>query len=85
MTCNNVRQSISRLPSYWPVALLILISAYVLFGRLDQGSLEHYDEAIYAQVAKEMLHSESWLTPLWEYKNWFHKPPLSMWATAIFY
>jgi len=32
-----------------------------------------------------MLRSGSWLTPLWEYKNWFHKPPLFIWTTAIFY
>jgi 4-amino-4-deoxy-L-arabinose transferase-like glycosyltransferase len=85
MTCNNLRQSISRLPSYWPAALLVFLSACVLFWRLDQGSLEHYGEAIYAQVAKEMLRSGSWLTPLWEYKNWFHKPPLFMWTTALLY
>jgi len=47
--------------------------------------LGRWDEAIYAQVSKEMIESGDWLTPHWEYKPWFHKPPLLMWLTAIFY
>jgi 4-amino-4-deoxy-L-arabinose transferase-like glycosyltransferase len=81
----KLRRSIPLLPTYWSVALLVLISICVLFWRLDQGSLRDWDEAIYAQVSKEMLRSRSWLTPLWEYRNWFHKPPLFIWITVIFY
>ena len=44
-----------------------------------------WDEAIYAQVSKEMLQSGDWLTPHWEYAPWFEKPPLFMWVTASLY
>ncbi len=82
---SNIRQHISQLPNHWLMALLILISTAVLLWRLDQGNLRDWDEAIYAQVSKEMLQSGSWMTPHWEYRNWFHKPPLFIWITTIFY
>lgn len=44
-----------------------------------------WDEAIYAQVSKEMAQGEGWLTLHWEYKPWFEKPPLLMWITALLY
>ena len=71
-------------PNHWLIALLTLISTVSLLWRLDQGSLFE-DEAVYAQVSKEMLQSGSWLTPHWDYETWFHKPPLYMWITTTFY
>jgi len=52
---------------------------------LGGGSLAAWDEAIYAQVSKEMVQGGDWLTPHWEYTVWFEKPPLFMWITALFY
>src|SRR2546429_620891 len=75
-----------RFSSNFPlVSLLILIAAFALLWKLGTGSLAAWDEAIYAQVSKEILRSGDWLTLHWEYQPWFEKPPLFMWITALFY
>jgi 4-amino-4-deoxy-L-arabinose transferase-like glycosyltransferase len=70
-----------------PLPLLCLLSVAVpaLFWKLGAGSLAAWDEAIYAQVSKEMVRGGDWLTLHWEYKPWFEKPPLLMWVTSLFY
>ena len=45
-----------------PVPLLILIAAFALLWKLGAGSLAAWDEAIYAQVSKEIVQGEGWLT-----------------------
>ena len=70
---------------YLPVSLLVLVAAFVLLWKLGAGSLAAWDEAIYAQVSKEMARGNDWLTPRWEYQLWFEKPPLFMWITALCY
>ncbi|MEK6283872.1 MAG: glycosyltransferase family 39 protein [Acidobacteriota bacterium] len=67
-----------------PIFLLVLISAFALLWKLGTGSLAAWDEAIYAQVSKEIVRSGDWLTLHWEYQPWFEKPPLFMWITALF-
>ena len=68
-----------------PITLLLLTAAFALLWNLGAGSLAAWDEAIYAQVSKEMARGGDWLTPHWEYQPWFEKPPLFMWTTALFY
>lgn len=65
--------------------VLLLISIFVFLYDLGGRPLEDWDEAIYAQVSKEILQSGDWLTLHWEFQNWFEKPPLLMWTTAVFY
>ncbi|MEM9948993.1 MAG: glycosyltransferase family 39 protein [Cyanobacteria bacterium P01_D01_bin.36] len=65
--------------------LLGLMAFTMLFWRLGAESLNDWDEAIYAQVAKEIVNSGDWLTLHWGYEVWFHKPPLFMWVTATFF
>ncbi len=65
--------------------VLTIIAALVFLYGLGARPLEDWDEAIYAQVAKEMVQGGDWLTLHWEFQNWFEKPPLLMWTTAIFY
>ncbi|MBD0369748.1 MAG: glycosyltransferase family 39 protein [Pyrinomonadaceae bacterium] len=68
-----------------PLLCLFLIAIVALLWKLGAGSLAAWDEAIYAQVSKEMLSRRDWLTLHWQYKPWFEKPPLLMWMTALFY
>lgn len=78
--------SLKRFPSnFLPISLLISITALALLWKLGAGSLAAWDEAIYAQVSKEMVRGGDWLTLRWEYRPWFEKPPLFMWITALFY
>lgn len=71
--------------SFPPVSLLISIAAFALLWELGAGTLAAWDEAIYAQVSKEMARGGDWLTPHWQYRPWFEKPPLFMWTTALLY
>ncbi|MGB3693923.1 MAG: glycosyltransferase family 39 protein [Spirulinaceae cyanobacterium] len=82
-------KSLSKLTPFqnfhWQIPVLLVLSAIVLLWKLGQGSLKDWDEAIYAQIAKEIVQSGDWLTLHWGYYPWFHKPPLFMWVTALFY
>lgn len=69
----------------WHVPVLVLLASVVFLWRLGAVSLADWDEAIYAQVSKEMLRGGDWLTPRWNGELWFEKPPLLMWTTAVFY
>jgi 4-amino-4-deoxy-L-arabinose transferase-like glycosyltransferase len=67
------------------ISLLLLITAFALLWKLGAASLAAWDEAIYAQVSKEIVLGGDWLTLHWQYRPWFEKPPLFMWITALFY
>lgn len=65
-------------------AFLVILAVTMLFGRLGRSAL-HFDEAIYAQVSKEMVERNDWLTPHWNGQLWFHKSPVFFWITALFF
>ena len=69
----------------WIPIILTSIVCTALFWNLGARSLADWDEAIYAQISKEIFHSNQWLTLHWGYKPWFHKPPLFMWLTTLAY
>jgi 4-amino-4-deoxy-L-arabinose transferase-like glycosyltransferase len=68
---------------FWFAVLLIgIVSSFLNLG---SGSLHDWDEAIYAQISKEMNQTGDWLRPHYEYKLWIDKPPLLMWSTALLF
>ncbi len=70
----------------WLMSLGVLgLALVLLFYHLGEGSLHDWDEAIYAQVAREMLLSHTWTTLSWNGALFFHKPPLHFWFTAFTY
>ncbi len=70
----------------WIISLSVLtLSFFVHFYLLGEGSLHDWDEAIYAQVAKEIAVSDNWLTLSWAGQPFWHKPPLYFWLTAVVY
>ncbi|HEX8649982.1 MAG TPA: glycosyltransferase family 39 protein [Pyrinomonadaceae bacterium] len=71
--------------SFSPLYVLIPVTTFALFWKLGASSLAAWDEAIYAQVSKEILRGGDWLTLHWQYEPWFEKPPLFVWVTAILY
>ena len=66
------------------LVFLAVASALVLLPRID-GSLRGWDEALYAEQAREILVTGDWLTPRWNFRPWFEKPPLVLWLTALAY
>ena len=70
----------------WLISAGVLgLALMLLFYQLGDGSLYDWDEAIYAQAAKEMLHSRDWGAMTWDGHPFFHKPPLYFWLTALTY
>jgi 4-amino-4-deoxy-L-arabinose transferase-like glycosyltransferase len=70
----------------WLISIGVLALALVLlFYHLGDGSLHEWDEAIYAQVAKEIVLADSWMSLTWNGTAFLHKPPLSFWLTALTY
>lgn len=81
----SVGRSVQMARHHWPAVLLGLLAASVLLWELGAWSLANWDEAVYAQVSKEILERGEWLTPHYEYQVWIDKPPLFLWTTAILY
>ena len=80
----QLRRVADRWP-HWALIPLLATASALLFWNLGQNPLENWDEAIYAQVSREMVEDGDWLTQHWEFRPWFHKPPLYMWMTAVFF
>jgi len=70
------------LPVVPNIVLMLVLSVFVLLVRLDHGSLDDWDEAVYTQMAREMLQTGDWLVPQWGYEPFPHKPPLYIWFVA---
>lgn len=64
--------------------LATLTAAAALLPLLGRKPLTDWDEAIYAEVSREML-GHSWLIPHWNAALWLEKPPLMLWITAVFF
>lgn len=60
------------------------VACLVLLPLLGHRTLAMWDEGIYAEISREMLH-HSWIVPSWNYQPWFEKPPLLFWITAFFF
>ena len=71
---------------HFPNLLFLLIVSTLLFlGRQLDVGLSNYDDAYYAQKAKEMAASESiWVVPF-NGDPAFDNPPLPFWLTAVAY
>src|ERR1700742_1352942 len=67
------------------IAAILIILALLLLFTNQRGNPLHFDEAIYAQVSKEMVERNEWLTPHWNGKAWFGKSPFYFWATALLF
>ena len=65
--------------------LLILTSLFIFTVGIGNGSLYHWDEGTFAQVAKEILERNQWVTLYWNGDEYFAKPPLIFWLIAITY
>lgn len=75
----------------WKVGDLLIVLGIAALGtliicfRLGEGSIGDYDEAAYAQIAREILRTNDWNTLRWNGVEFFDKPPVCMWLTAIAY
>ncbi|MBX9940015.1 MAG: glycosyltransferase family 39 protein [Candidatus Obscuribacterales bacterium] len=63
---------------------VLLLCAFVIFARLGDYPLFNPDEALYAEPAREMLVIGDYVTTYLNYVVRFTKPPLVIWAMALF-
>ncbi len=80
-----MKSSKSVLRSGFTLVSLAAFSIFFLLFNLHAGSLASWDEALYAEVAKQILRSGNWLDLTWGGSPWVDKPPVTVWATAVFY
>jgi len=64
--------------------LLTIVFGALYFFRLGSYPLSNPDEGRYAEVPREMLATGDWVTPRLDGVNYFEKPPLVYWVTAVF-
>src|SRR5215470_919898 len=82
--CAPGPKTMSILPdsrSRW-IAYALLAAAVVWFAGLEYRGLFMPDEGRYADIAREMLDSNDWVTPRLNGIKYLEKPPLQYWATA---
>jgi 4-amino-4-deoxy-L-arabinose transferase-like glycosyltransferase len=64
-------------------ALFWALAGAVLLYRLGGFPLKDFDEAIYAEVAQEMLRTGDYLTLYFNHTLFFEKPPLYFWVSQL--
>src|SRR5437764_9845002 len=67
-----------------PTLLVVLAAGLLFFARLDAPLLEP-QEARYAEIPRQMLAGDSWMTPVLHGQPYLDKPPLLYWLVMISY
>lgn len=67
---------------YLPVILLCLASIFIL-PKLGQTPLRSWDEAWYAEIARNILNSGNWLLMKWNGLPYYDHPPFGFWLMAL--
>src|SRR4051812_47361834 len=65
------------------VALVIALGVAALAPGLGSSGRLTYHEAIWAQVAREMIAQGTWLVPSLDGRPWLEKPPLGPWLITL--
>ena len=83
----SVRNSFGAVLASRRLQLLVLAAAaaFLYLFKLGTGALLDWDEATYAEVAREMTTSGNWLTTTWQHHPFFEKPPLTFWIQSTFF
>lgn len=72
-------------PRRTEILLLVAFCGFFLFYGLGAFGLLGADEPRYAQIAREMLDRNDWITPTLNGKPWLEKPPLYYWQAMLSY
>ena len=62
-----------------------LLLAVGWFATIQVRPMLDPDEGRYAEIPREMLASGDWITTRFNDLEYFEKPPLQYWATAVVY
>lgn len=64
---------------------LLLLAALTFFAGLGRGAITDSDEGFYAEAAREMVASNDWITPHYNYEYRWQKPVLYYWLSSVTY
>ena len=64
---------------------IFLLAVTLIFSKLGGTGLANYDDAFYAQKAKEILTTHDWMTMHYNGRPAFENPPFFMWCIAVSY
>lgn len=73
----------THLPSLFVFWGLFILFCCIWFFTLDARTLIPTDEGRYAEMAREMLLNQDWITPRLNDVKYFEKPPLQTWMNAL--
>ena len=65
-----------------PLLTLLALAALTFTTGLGRQAITDADEAYYAEASREMLASNDWLTPRFNFTDRWQKPVLYYWMTA---
>lgn len=66
-----------------PILLVCFVLSFLLFYNLDSTYLTNWDEAWYADISRNMLETGNFITPQWNFEQFFDKPPLYIWFEVL--
>lgn len=67
------------------LCLVIVVGVASVFPFLGSPSLWDFDEALYAEISRNMAEGKDWVVPVFNGTVRFDKPPLLYWLTALWY
>ncbi|QDU60964.1 Undecaprenyl phosphate-alpha-4-amino-4-deoxy-L-arabinose arabinosyl transferase [Planctomycetes bacterium Pan216] len=79
----DLRGSANRGKIVASVALLTFLYAMMVLPAAIYNPMASFDEAWYASVGRNVLHSGDWLTFYYNGEPFWEKPPLFLWTTAV--
>lgn len=80
---NNGGSEICRNIEIKYLIILAVMGGLLFFAGLGSMSLWDTDEALYTQIAREMVITGDYITTQWNFNPWFCHPPLYFWMTTL--
>lgn len=62
---------------------LIVFAVYILFKDLGKATLENWDEAWYAEAAKQIIKTKDFIILKWNGEVFLEKPPMYIWLSVV--
>ena len=80
-----MKDTVSAKQELFFISVIFCVCLVLFFFNLGQRPLWEYDEAMHAQVAREMLQRGDWCTPVFNGENFYDKPVLHFWLVIVSY
>lgn len=65
------------------LAATFIVYILLIFWGLGQNHLTNWDEAWYADISRSMATTGNIMTPVWNTRSFYDKPPLYLWFSAV--